>query len=636
MQFYGNGTLFSGGDAAANAWAGHLLQTVRDVRGAVPLAERAARIGRVAGKGGMLTGLLALGACSGGGSDGFLSGLVSDDPVAFSTAFQDTNNNNTQDAGEPSVQSDSRGNFALSSFPNDPAAQLVATSGVDTVTGLPLDATLLATPNSAVISPLTTLVQLSGGNESAVKAALGLAGSVNLATFDANAALAANPADTAAQDVLAAQRVVSAVVNGVEATAGVDSLTAFQAVANALAGGAPVSLADASVIDTILSGAGVTDAALRAAAAQAIADTAARIEGNAATPFTDAAVNDVIATHLLLGQALEDAAANPSDAGLLRELTDRFTGSGLDDTFNASDAIAPPETGQTDIVTGLDFAKMERDAVLTLDAADVVANDLDLTGNGTLTVTGVTDNSAGIDVTYDAVAETFTVTALNGFTGITSFDYTVQNSVGDTGIGRVAVRVRDPRFTTADGGETLEGSNNADVLAGGGNGNDVLLGRGGDDILFAVLGNDAASGGSGNDAIFAVNNDGSAVSALGGSGADEFILAALTDSNTLDVTMLIGDFNPAEDLLDVSRLRAADGSALTVADILGRASANGSDTDIDLSGLTTDGGQSASAQVSMSLVAPGELNASNIIVAGSGPSPSELLGDLVTLPEPPV
>ena len=77
-----------------------------------------------------------------------------------------------------------------------------------------------------------------------------------------------------------------------------------------------------------------------------------------------------------------------------------------------------------------------------------------------------------------------------------------------------------------DGNDQLIGGSGADKILGG-DGNDLLIGGLHNDNLIGGRGNDIVSGGSGNDILdpFGLSNNGDQVdTALGGTGADRFVL----------------------------------------------------------------------------------------------------------------
>jgi Ca2+-binding RTX toxin-like protein len=169
----------------------------------------------------------------------------------------------------------------------------------------------------------------------------------------------------------------------------------------------------------------------------------------------------------------------------------------------------------------------------------VLDNDTDVDGNP-LTVTSVTGSPDGTPVINGDGSITFTPAP--GFTGTTSFTYTVSDGNGgtDTGIVRITVTgpARDGIVRGTAGGDLIDtayidpfdadrieandaiipgdGPNDDRVEAGAGNdtirslsGNDTIRADEGDDSVEAGEGNDEVSGNAGNDTI------------LGGAGRDE-------------------------------------------------------------------------------------------------------------------
>ena len=90
------------------------------------------------------------------------------------------------------------------------------------------------------------------------------------------------------------------------------------------------------------------------------------------------------------------------------------------------------------------------------------------------------------------------------------FDYTIADFDGDQSTATLTITVPDlavPLIAGTTAGDTLEGSDEAEILAGG-DGNDTLNGSGGNDLLFGGDGVDTLNGGEGNDIL------------IGGKGAD--------------------------------------------------------------------------------------------------------------------
>jgi VCBS repeat-containing protein len=209
------------------------------------------------------------------------SGVVADGYVASATIFIDIDRDGTFDNGvEPFTISDANGNFVLASNAVGP---LRAIGGTNVDTGLANVLTLSAPEGSAVINPLTTLVEalVAGGAseaaaEAQVLAGLGLDPSLDLTTFDILAAPAGDAAALAAQKAAASiaellQTIVETGGSGAQA-AGVASLAG--AVAAADGAGSTLDLTDNATLTDVLSDAlpGVPPAQIAelAAATQAV------------------------------------------------------------------------------------------------------------------------------------------------------------------------------------------------------------------------------------------------------------------------------------------------------------------------------------------------------------------------------
>jgi Ca2+-binding RTX toxin-like protein len=230
---------------------------------------------------------------------GLSGGVVVDGYVAGGTVFADANHNGVLDAGEASTTTDANGNFILPGG----SGPLVMFGGTNVDTGLPNLVTLTAPDGSAVVNPLTTLVQAlivggatPGDAQDAVANAFGIDTNVDLTSFDPLAA-GANAADALAVQQAAAA-VVVLVVAGSDAAGGGDAAenAVFDALANAVgdAGGGAVDLTDSSTVSDILSTAlpstdvtGATAAVNDAATAIAAATSLGEVADAQADAFND-------------------------------------------------------------------------------------------------------------------------------------------------------------------------------------------------------------------------------------------------------------------------------------------------------------------------------------------------------------
>lgn len=150
------------------------------------------------------------------------TGIVADGYVRGAQIYIDTNRNGVAEAGErlDGVVTDANGNFFLPDSANGP---ILAVGGVNIDTGIPNTMVMKAPAGSAMVTPLTTLVQSyveqNGGTvaaaNNAVTSALGLPTSVNLTSYDPLAILAGGADATA----LAVQQAAATVATVVQAAA---------------------------------------------------------------------------------------------------------------------------------------------------------------------------------------------------------------------------------------------------------------------------------------------------------------------------------------------------------------------------------------------------------------------------------
>jgi len=153
------------------------------------------------------------------------TGIVADGYVRGAQIYIDANGNGVAEAGErlDGVVTDANGNFFLPDSANGP---ILAVGGVNIDTGIPNTMVMKAPAGSAMITPLTTLVQTyveqNGGTvasaNTAVVSALGLTlpAGQTLATYDPLAVLASNGSDA---NALAVQKAAAQVATVVQAAA---------------------------------------------------------------------------------------------------------------------------------------------------------------------------------------------------------------------------------------------------------------------------------------------------------------------------------------------------------------------------------------------------------------------------------
>ena len=162
------------------------------------------------------------------------------------------------------------------------------------------------------------------------------------------------------------------------------------------------------------------------------------------------------------------------------------------------------------------------DTQLLVSSQNVLANDLDL-DQDELHVLSVSDTADG---TVELLANgSISFTPQAGFSGETSFTYTIGDGAGGEATARVIVNV-------------------GPVAIQGGSGNDILLGTAGDDSINGGGGNDRLRGGAGADRID------------GGSGHDQFVFLSGFGHDVLL------DFDVTEDILVLSRDLLAPGETI--------------------------------------------------------------------------
>lgn len=156
----------------------------------------------------------------------------------------------------------------------------------------------------------------------------------------------------------------------------------------------------------------------------------------------------------------------------------------------------------------------------------------------------------------------------------------------------------DDQLLGGEGADQILGGNGDDFLLGqqdndglyGQQGNDSLYGGQGDDLLYGYKGNDLLVGGSGNDLINGAGvaypdptssqsfGAGEIDTLTGGTGQDTFQLWGGSGrsgvnvdyaSKLIDDYALITDFNPSEDIIELTNVRVSGSSPSSVSYILG-------------------------------------------------------------------
>ena len=271
-------------------------------------------------------------------------GLAFDGDFSGSFVFADANHNGVFDVGEASTTTDAAGNFVLSGG----SGPLILTGGTDISTGLSFTGELEAPEGSAVVTPLTTvvekLIQTSGDTvsqaDNAVIAALGLPASIDLTTLDAVAG--AQSGDPAALSVFETGSELLDVITLIQAAGG-SADAAYAALAADItadvADGTTIDLTDAAVIETIGQSAGLDSVAAQVVASIASETDAAIKQQLAGTSSPLQAFIDITGASIAeQGDAAAALAQTSGDAGYQQVLNDYLQN--LDATLSRDDLTA--------------------------------------------------------------------------------------------------------------------------------------------------------------------------------------------------------------------------------------------------------------------------------------------------------
>lgn len=244
------------------------------------------------------------------------------------------------------------------------------------------------------------------------------------------------------------------------------------------------------------------------------------------------------------------------EAGFTGEDTFDYTVTDPDgNTATGSVTVAvEPEGGPQAPVPGDDSAETGEDTPVVI---DILENDTD-PQDQPLSVTGTTDPANGTTIVAPDGRVIYVPDA--GFTGEDTFDYTVEDTDGNSATGTVTVTVNeggdggpnyivegtggddlididytgDPQGDMIDANDARDGSNDDIVIAGpgddtilAGEGDDLVYGGPGDDLIQGEEGHDTLIGGDGDDTLDGGSGDDTM---LGGDGRDTF-----TNANPGDV-----------------------------------------------------------------------------------------------------
>ncbi|MEA5572572.1 DUF3616 domain-containing protein [Calothrix sp. UHCC 0171] len=173
------------------------------------------------------------------------------------------------------------------------------------------------------------------------------------------------------------------------------------------------------------------------------------------------------------------------------------------------------------------------------------------------------------------------------------------------------------------GDDSLDGGNGNDTSYGD-NGNDILLGENGDDLLYGGLGDDSLDGGNGNDTLYGDDGNDTLLGRngddllyggkgndllTGGNGSDRFVYKAFNEG--MDT---ITDFNPSQDILDLSGVFVSLGVTSVTNDFL-RFTQSGSNTLVEIDPNGAAGGTNFSTLAILNGVTANRLGIStNVLV----------------------
>ena len=171
---------------------------------------------------------------------------------------------------------------------------------------------------------------------------------------------------------------------------------------------------------------------------------------------------------------------------------------------------APVATNDTGYTTAFNTA-------LTILPATLLSNDTDVDGD-TLSITAVSGAVNGTVALNASGNVIFTPSA--GFSGLTTFSYTISDGHGGTATASVSLTVQ-----AGQTGNVINGTANADVIVGTA-GMDIINGLAGNDIITAGADNDIVNGGAGNDIL----DGGAGADTLnGGTGDDIYVVDNVGD-----------------------------------------------------------------------------------------------------------
>ena len=479
---------------------------------------------------------------SGSGVNSYLTGAK---------VFFDANFNGIQDEKEPFTISNVDGSFnldvSLPEFDKNNSGEiepdegrLVVADGINTATYLPQQTALTATPDSTVVTPLTTLMEkmvAQGINpneaETKVKAAFGVPSTIDLTAYDPLQAITQNDPNGLA--VYAAhiqvQNVVvqtTILISGISANSKTDIADRIvSTIANQIQSGA-VDLTNPAQLQSIIQSAATQ---LQAQKASDLAPEVAKIiaEGNQRVgaiassnlPLSDAATKIAAVQQVEQGEVAKDLQQVAAGNKTIQEAIAENTGTSLDAQIQSASVNNP--TIRKNINTDFTAAEPFPDSGIEL-VNNSPNQKIGTDGDDTLTGDSSDDvlsGKKGNDLIF-------------GFNGNDWINANQGNDLINGGFD-------DDTLYGGKGIDTITGSDGGDIIFGN-RGDDVLDGSTGNDTLRGGKGNDTIIGGDGDDFLFGEDGDDTFI---GGDGNDRFLLSP---NSGIDIIL---DFEDGKDLLSL-------------------------------------------------------------------------------------
>jgi len=469
--------------------------------------------------------------------------------------FFDGNFNGLQDEQEPFAFTNPDGSFDLTieleKFDNNKdgkidytEGKIVITDGIDISTYLPLDTQLSSTPESEVVTPLTTVIAelaQQGTNpetaETQVKSALGLPADVDLDSYDPLEAIANNNDPKGVAVYAAHAQVQNTIVSIANLISGASNTpkneiasSVIAAVANQIKSGT-LDLSNSTQVQAIIESA---TSQLQVPQLSSIASDAAQIiaEGNQRI------------------KAIAQSNSSPSDAATeLARIQKVAQGEVAQDLLQVA---AGNKTIQSAISenTGASLTTQIQSATAN---NPTVRNTLNTDGSSTASTSEEPFLSRGREFVKDGKNTTESTEGDDTLMGSASDDILRGKKGNDLFFsldGNDWVNGNQGNDLT-DGGmgdDTLYGGKGFDTLAGGA-GNDFIFGNRGEEILIGEKGDDTLYGGQGNDFLLGslgndfLSGDLGDDTLVGDVGSDRFLVSINSGIDT------ITDFEVGQDLL---------------------------------------------------------------------------------------